>query len=99
MELFWIIHRKVLQIDSSGSGGSQKLLCNFDWLKGANFKKFYKNVLQKSSGWTLSKIAKNLYVRVFFLALDENIARIARESFKILILHTIYEHLLTSTNW
>ena len=38
------------------------------------------------------------YVRVFFLALGENIARIARESFKIRILHTIYELLLTSMN-
>jgi len=39
-----------------------------------------------------------LYVRVFFLTLGENTARIAREYLKIRILYTIYELILAQSN-
>ena len=41
---------------------------------------------------------ENLYVRVFFLTLGENTARIAREYLKIRILYTIYELILAQSN-
>ena len=40
----------------------------------------------------------DLYVRVFFLALGENIARIAREYLKIRNLYTIYELIIGQSN-